>query len=375
MNNEDYDKSSLDAYKEYIKEIEKIPLLTREEEVKYAKLVANGDKDAKKILIESNLRLVISIAKNYINKGLPFLDLIQEGNIGLMTAIDKFDYTKGNKLSTYATWWIRQAITRAIDDKARTIRIPVNILETINKIEKFKRNFALKSNREPTNDEIIKELGITDNTLRKAEEAKIYVDSLNRSIDDDNKKAELENFIPKEDDKDNFNEKIDLQILKATIKRILNNEQYYIIYKRIIEEPPATLETLGDILGITRERVRQIESVAKNTIKQKLERETKKTTKIYSIKQLENMDLTPLDPDIITLLHYLKEHLTKEEYLIAYNKITENKNDNIEYYQNIFIDYDDIIDYVAEITNSSLANKRKLFDLYKSKYSIKEIFA
>ena len=375
MNNEDYDKSSLDVYKEYIKEIERIPLLTREEEVKYAKLVANGDKDAKKILIESNLRLVISIAKNYINKGLPFLDLIQEGNIGLMTAIDRFDYTKGNRLSTYATWWIRQAITRAIDDKVRTIKIPVNILETINKIEKFKRNFALKSNREPTNDEIIKELGITDNTLRKAEEAKIYVDSLNRPIDDDNEKAELENFIPKEDDKDNFNEKIDLQILKATIKRILNNEQYYIIYKRIIEEPPSTLETLGDILGITRERVRQIESVAKNTIKQKLERETKETTKKYSIKQLENMDLTPLDPDIITLLHYLKEHLTKEEYLIAYNKITENKNDNIEYYQNIFIDYDDIIDYVAEITNSSLANKRKIFDLYKSKYSIKEIFA
>ena len=113
----------------------------------------------------------------------------------------------------------------------------------------------------------------------------------------------------------------------------------------------------------------------KNTIKQKLERETKETTKKYSIKQLENMDLTPLDPDIITLLHYLKEHLTKEEYLIAYNKITENKNDNIEYYQNIFIDYDDIINYVAEITNSSLANKRKIFDLYKSKYSIKEIFA
>lgn len=156
MNNEDYDKSSLDVYKEYIKEIERIPLLTREEEVKYAKLVANGDKDAKKILIESNLRLVISTAKNYINKGLPFLDLIQEGNIGLMTAIDKFDYTKGNRLSTYATWWIRQAITSAINDKARTIRIPINILEIINKVENFKRKFTLESNREPTTEEIKK---------------------------------------------------------------------------------------------------------------------------------------------------------------------------------------------------------------------------
>lgn len=275
MNNENYNEISHNGYNEYIKEVEKIPLLTREEELKYAKLVANGDKDAKKILIESNLRLVISIAKNYANKGLPFLDLIQEGNIGLITAIEKFDYTKGNRLSTYATWWIKQAIKRAIDDKAKTIRIPVPLLETINKIEKFKRSFILNYNREPTDDEIIKELEITDNTLNRAKQAKIYVDSLNRSINDD-ETAELENFIPKEDDKDDYNEKIDLIILKATIKRILNNVQYYIIYKRIIEEPPSILEVLGETLGITRERARQIENAAKNTIKQKLESEIKK---------------------------------------------------------------------------------------------------
>ena len=156
-----------DPVRMYLKEIGRINLLTTDEESEYAKLAEQGDEYAKKMLAESNLRLVVSIAKRYVGRGMLFLDLIQEGNIGLMKAVDKFDPTKGYKFSTYATWWIRQAITRAIADQARTIRIPVHMVETINKLARVQRQLTQELNREPTEEEIAKKLGVTVDKVRE----------------------------------------------------------------------------------------------------------------------------------------------------------------------------------------------------------------
>ena len=156
-----------DPVRMYLKEIGRIPLLTSDEEFEYAKLAEQGDEYAKRMLAESNLRLVVSIAKRYVGRGMLFLDLIQEGNIGLMKAVDKFDPTKGYKFSTYATWWIRQAITRAIADQARTIRVPVHMVETINKLARVQRQLTQELNREPTDEEIAKKLGISIDKVRE----------------------------------------------------------------------------------------------------------------------------------------------------------------------------------------------------------------
>ena len=156
-----------DPVRMYLKEIGRINLLTSDEEFEYAKRAEEGDEEAKKLLAESNLRLVVSIAKRYVGRGMLFLDLIQEGNIGLMKAVDKFDPTKGYKFSTYATWWIRQAITRAIADQARTIRVPVHMVETINKLARVQRQLTQELNREPTDEEIAKKLGITVEKVRE----------------------------------------------------------------------------------------------------------------------------------------------------------------------------------------------------------------
>ena len=156
-----------DPVRMYLKEIGRINLLTNDEEFEYARLAEQGDEHAKKMLAESNLRLVVSIAKRYVGRGMLFLDLIQEGNIGLMKAVDKFDPTKGYKFSTYATWWIRQAITRAIADQARTIRVPVHMVETINKLARVQRQLTQELNREPTEEEIAKKLGITVDKVRE----------------------------------------------------------------------------------------------------------------------------------------------------------------------------------------------------------------
>ena len=151
----------------YLKEIGKISLLSQDEELKISKRVEEGDEEAKRLLAESNLRLVVSIAKRYVGRNLSFLDLIQEGNIGLMKAVDKFDASKGYKFSTYATWWIRQAITRAIADQAKTIRVPVHMVETINKLKRIQRQLTLELNREPTEEEIAKKMGTTEEKVRE----------------------------------------------------------------------------------------------------------------------------------------------------------------------------------------------------------------
>lgn len=265
MNNEDYDKSSLDVYKEYIKEIERIPLLTREEEVKYAKLVANGDKDAKKILIESNLRLVISIAKNYINKGLPFLDLIQEGNIGLMTAIDRFDYTKGNRLSTYATWWIRQAITRALADQARTIRVPVHMVETINKMSRVQRQLTLELNREPSAEEIAEKMKVPVDKVREVMKISQEPVSLETPIGEE-EDSHLGDFL-KDESSLSPEEYTENEILKEEIKEVLmslqaREQEVLELRFGLIDGTCHTLEEVGKKFNVTRERIRQIEAKA-----------------------------------------------------------------------------------------------------------------
>lgn len=187
-----------DAVRMYLKEIGKVPLLTGAEERELAIRMEQGDEEAKKKLCESNLRLVVSIAKRYLNRGLSFLDLIQEGNLGLIKAVDKFDYTKGYKFSTYATWWIRQAITRSIADQARTIRIPVHMVETINKLIRISRQQLQELGREPTSEEIAKEMGITVEKVREIKKISQDPVSLETPIGEE-EDSHLGDFIPDDD--------------------------------------------------------------------------------------------------------------------------------------------------------------------------------
>ncbi len=254
-----------DPVRQYLKEIGRIPLLDIESEKELAERMMNGDEEAKSLLVESNLRLVVSIAKKYLGRGMYFLDLIQEGNLGLMKAVDKFDYTKGYKFSTYATWWIRQAITRAIADQARTIRIPVHMVETIHKVTKYSRQMLQELGREPTAEEIGEKIGLSADRVREI--LKISQDpvSLETPIGEE-EDSHLGDFIP-DDDTPAPAEAAAATMLRETIDRELHTltpREEHVIKLRfgLYDGRSRTLEEVGKEFDITRERIRQIEAKA-----------------------------------------------------------------------------------------------------------------
>lgn len=255
-----------DSVRLYLREIGKIPLLSAEEELALAKRVVDGDKDAKDKMAEANMRLVVSIAKRYVGRGLDLLDLIQEGNTGLLRAVEKFDPDKGFKFSTYATWWIRQAITRAIADQARTIRIPVHMVETINKLLRTQRRLTQELNREPSNEEIATAMEIEVDKVEHIMKIKQDISSLDASIRDDEEESVLADFI-EDEDAVSPEDSATIQLLKEQVKDMLaaltEREQKIIKLRFGLEDGKQhTLEEVGQEFSVTRERIRQIEAKA-----------------------------------------------------------------------------------------------------------------
>ena len=254
-----------DPVRMYLKEIGKISLLSLDEELELSKRIEEGDEEAKAKLAESNLRLVVSIAKRYVGRNLGFLDLIQEGNIGLMKAVDKFDSSKGYKFSTYATWWIRQAITRAIADQAKTIRVPVHMVETINKLKRVQRQLTLELNREPTEEELSKKLGIPEDKVREIIKISLDPLSLETPIGEEDD-SHLGDFVKDESSMSPEEYAIN-EVLKDEIAEVLltlteREEQVLKLRFGLEDGTCRTLEEVGTIFGVTRERIRQIEAKA-----------------------------------------------------------------------------------------------------------------
>lgn len=254
-----------DHVKMYLKEIGKVPLLSPEEEIELAQRMMQGDEEAKKRLTEANLRLVVSIAKRYVGRGMLFLDLIQEGNLGLIKAVEKFDYTKGYKFSTYATWWIRQAITRAIADQARTIRIPVHMVETINKLIRVSRQLLQELGREPQPEEIAKEMGMSIEKVQEIMKIAQEPVSLETPIGEE-EDSHLGDFIP-DDDAPAPSEAASFMLLKEQLMEVLgtltSREEKVLKLRFGLEDGRSrTLEEVGQMFDVTRERIRQIEAKA-----------------------------------------------------------------------------------------------------------------
>jgi len=256
---------SSDPVKIYLKEIGRFPLLSAEEEIDLATRMAQGDSYARRRLSEANLRLVVSIAKKYVGRGMQFLDLIQEGNLGLIKAVEKFDYTKGYKFSTYATWWIRQAITRAIADQARTIRIPVHMVETITKVKKISSQLLHKNGHEPTADEIAKEINLPVDRVREIIRIAQDPVSLETPIGEE-EDSHLGDFIPDEDAPAPA-EAASLTLLKEQLSDVLSTltdreEKVLRLRFGLTDGRQRTLEEVGREFNVTRERIRQIEAKA-----------------------------------------------------------------------------------------------------------------
>lgn len=266
-NLENTDVKVNDSVKLYLKEIGRVQLLKPKEETELAKRIAEGDQRAKQQLIEANLRLVVSIAKHYIGRGMQFLDLIEEGNLGLMKAVEKFDYTKGFKFSTYATWWIRQAITRAIADQARTIRIPVHMVETINKITRVQRQLVQELGREPTAEEISEKMegALTPDRIREITSLALEPVSLESPIGEEDD-SHLGDFV---EDKDSVSptEYTTKSMIRDALYNVMNDltdreERVLRLRYGLDDNRPRTLEEVGKEFGVTRERIRQIEAKA-----------------------------------------------------------------------------------------------------------------
>lgn len=258
-------KANVDSVRMYLKEIGKIDLLTFEQEVSIAKEIELGSKSAREELINANLRLVVSIAKKYIGRGLTFLDLVQEGNQGLMRAVEKFDWRRGFKFSTYATWWIRQAITRAIADQAKTIRIPVHMVETINKVYKATRALTQRLGGEPTIDQIAEEVGISIEKVEEIYRISQDTTSLSTPVGDD-EDSFLGDFIEDTTQMSPY-EETSKELLRESIEEVLNSldeRETKVLSLRfgLMGETPKTLEEVGKIFNVTRERIRQIEAKA-----------------------------------------------------------------------------------------------------------------
>jgi RNA polymerase primary sigma factor len=278
------DDISDDSVRLYLREIGKIPLLNPEEELALAQKVKAGDKGAKDKMAEANMRLVVSIAKRYSGRGLDFLDLIQEGNTGLLRAVEKFDPDKGFKFSTYATWWIRQAITRAIADQARTIRIPVHMVETINKLLRTQRRLTQELNREPTIEELAAEMEMEPEKIEYVMKIKQDITSLDANVRDDDDDSVLGDFI-EDEDAQSPEEAATTQLLKEQVKDMLSvlteREQKILKMRFGLEDGKShTLEEVGQEFSVTRERIRQIEAKALSKL-----RKHKDAKKLYEYLQ------------------------------------------------------------------------------------------
>ena len=257
--------ASTDPIREYLKEIGSIPLLTQEQEQELAKRKALGDLHAGQKLVEANLRLVVSIAKRYTGRGMSFLDLVQEGNIGLMKAVEKFDYTKGYRLSTYATWWVKQSVTRALADQSRTIRLPVHMVEAVNRVRRAQRMLAVRLGREPSNEEIGKEIGMSEKRVTELMQSSGDTVSLETPVGDEDG-SNLGDFVA-DDANASTEEKAESVFLREEIDQMLQGlnprEREVIILRFGLETGhPLTLEEVGKRFKVTRERIRQIETAA-----------------------------------------------------------------------------------------------------------------
>lgn len=257
--------ASTDPIREYLKEIGSIPLLTQEQEQELAKRKALGDLHAGQKLVEANLRLVVSIAKRYTGRGMSFLDLVQEGNIGLMKAVEKFDYTKGYRLSTYATWWVKQSVTRALADQSRTIRLPVHMVEAVNRVRRAQRMLAVRLGREPSNEEIGKEIGMSEKRVIELMQSSGDTVSLETPVGDEDG-SNLGDFVA-DDANASTEEKAESVFLREEIDQMLQGlnprEREVIILRFGLESGhPMTLEEVGKRFKVTRERIRQIETAA-----------------------------------------------------------------------------------------------------------------